>query len=45
MDHGLLIWTFILIGNAAAVFVLSVMTSGGTSTMGAGGQRDLHPRT
>jgi hypothetical protein len=32
----LLLWTFILIGNAAAPIVLSAMTAGGTSAMGSG---------
>jgi hypothetical protein len=30
----LLLWTFILIGNAAAIVVLSSVTAGGTSSMG-----------
>jgi hypothetical protein len=30
----LLLWAFILIGNAAAVIVLSSVTAGGTSSMG-----------
>jgi hypothetical protein len=30
---GLLVWTFLLIGNALAVVFLSMMTSGGTSAM------------
>jgi hypothetical protein len=30
----LLLWAFILIGNAAAVVVLSSVTAGGTSSMG-----------
>ena len=30
---GLLLWTFLLIGNAAALFILSAMTSSGTSAM------------
>jgi hypothetical protein len=37
MDQGLLIWTFILIGNAAALFILSAMTAGGHSAMGNAG--------
>jgi hypothetical protein len=32
----LLLWAFILIGNAAALIVLSAMTAGGTSAMGSG---------
>jgi hypothetical protein len=31
-----LLWTFILIGNAGAIIVLSMMTAGGTSAMGSG---------
>jgi hypothetical protein len=31
-----LLWTFILIGNAGAIIVLSMMTAGGTSAMGPG---------
>jgi hypothetical protein len=34
MDQGQLVWTFILIGNAAALFILSAITSGGHSAMG-----------
>jgi hypothetical protein len=34
MDQGLLVWTFILIGNAAALFILSAATAGGHSAMG-----------
>jgi hypothetical protein len=30
----LLLWAFILIGNAAAIVVLSSVTAGGTSSMG-----------
>jgi hypothetical protein len=30
----LLLWAFILIGNAAAVIALSAMTAAGTSSMG-----------
>jgi hypothetical protein len=30
----LLLWAFILIGNAAAIIVLSSVTAGGTSSMG-----------
>jgi hypothetical protein len=30
----LLLWAFILIGNAAALIVPSSVTAGGTSTMG-----------
>jgi hypothetical protein len=30
----LLLWAFILIGNAAALVVLSSMTAGGTPAMG-----------
>jgi hypothetical protein len=30
----LLLWVFILIGNAAAIVVLSSMTAAGTSSMG-----------
>jgi hypothetical protein len=30
----LLLWSFILIGNAAAIIVLSSVTAGGTSSMG-----------
>jgi hypothetical protein len=29
-------WTFILIGNAAAIIGLSMLTANGTSSMGAG---------
>ena len=31
----LLLWAFILIGNAGAIIVLSMMTAGGTSAMGS----------
>jgi hypothetical protein len=31
---GLLLWAFILIGNAAGLIVLSEVTKGGTSSMG-----------
>ena len=32
---ALLLWTFILIGNAAALIALSAFTAGGTSSMGS----------
>jgi hypothetical protein len=43
----LLLWAFILIGNAAALIVLSAMTAGGTSAMGSGASqwRDVSPST
>lgn len=36
MEMGILLWAFILIGNAAALVVLSSVTAGGTSAMGSG---------
>lgn len=44
MDYALYLWTFLLIGNAAAIVLLSTMTSGGTSTMGQGGPRVFPPK-
>lgn len=44
MDHAQYLWMFILIGNAAALVALSTLTSGGTSTMGHGVQRELPPK-
>jgi hypothetical protein len=35
---GLLLWAFILIGNAVALIVLSAVTAGGTSGMGGQSQ-------
>jgi hypothetical protein len=32
----ILLWAFILIGNAAALVALSAMTAGGASAMGSG---------
>jgi hypothetical protein len=32
---SIVLWAFILIGNAAALIVLSAMTAGGTSSMGS----------
>jgi hypothetical protein len=32
---ALLLWAFILIGNAAALIVLSALTAGGPSSMGS----------
>jgi hypothetical protein len=32
----LLLWAFILIGNATGLIVLSAVTAGGTSAMGSG---------
>jgi hypothetical protein len=40
----ILLWAFILIGNAAALIVLSAMTAGGTSAMGSGEWRDVRSR-
>lgn len=44
MDHSFYVWTFILIGNAAAVVLLSLSTAGGTSSMGNGPRENLPPR-
>jgi hypothetical protein len=38
---ALLLWAFILIGNAVAIVVLSAATAGGTSAMGSGGETFL----
>lgn len=44
MNTAFYLWTFILIGNALAVVVLSTLTAGGTSAMGQGGPREVPPR-
>ena len=44
MDYPFYLWTFLLIGNAAAFVLLSTMTSGGTSAMGHGGPRVFPPK-
>jgi hypothetical protein len=43
VEPGLLLWVFILVGNAVALVALSAITAGGTSAM-SGGDVVTHPR-
>jgi hypothetical protein len=40
-----LLWTFILIGNAAAIIGLSLLTASGTSSMGGASELQEAPRS